>query len=190
MSLVVIGRDGVINEEVPGGVKSLAQWVPIEGSIDAIAKLSKFGFTVVIATNQPGLGEGSLELDQLEAIHNTLRDRVETRGGNIAGIFYCPHRADEQCHCRKPNTGLIDAIELELQAPIHEVPLIGHRQSDVELALATGATPLLVRTGQGVHTAQHYTNTGSTNTNSTNTNTPPEIFNSLSDAADYVIRFF
>ena len=113
MPLIVLDRDGVINEDSDDYVRSVAQWQPVPGSIEAIAALSQAGFTVAIASNQSGLGRGLFGLDELEAIHATLCRQVEEQGGLIAGIFYCPHLPDAGCHCRKPATGLLDAMAAE-----------------------------------------------------------------------------
>src|SRR6218665_142394 len=108
--LVILDRDGVINEDSDDFIKTLDEWIPIPGSIDAIARLSKAGFTVTVATNQSGIGRGIIDLDNLEAMHDRLFTLVEAVGGKLAGIFYCPHHPDDHCECRKPKSGLIDAI--------------------------------------------------------------------------------
>ena len=113
MKLVILDRDGVINLDRPDFVKSADECVPIAGSIEAIARLSQAGFTVVIATNQSGLARGKFDLDDLEAMHEKITQLVEDHGGEISAIFYCPHAPEDHCKCRKPKPGLIDAIEAE-----------------------------------------------------------------------------
>lgn len=147
--LVILDRDGVINEDSDAFVKSLDEWHPIPGSIDAIARLSKHGFTVAVATNQSGLGRGLFTLDDLEAMHHRLCEMVETAGGHVAGIFYCPHTPEDQCDCRKPKAGLIDAIEREFNASAHSAWLIGDSLRDLEAGVKKGCVPILVRTGKG-----------------------------------------
>ena len=110
MPLIVLDRDGVINQDSAGYIRGLQDWVPIPGSIEAMAALSRAGYSLAIATNQSGLGRGYLGLDELEAIHTELRRQVEALGGQVAGIFYCPHLPDDNCDCRKPGTGLLQAI--------------------------------------------------------------------------------
>lgn len=123
--LVILDRDGVINEDSDEYVKSLAEWIPIPGSIEAIARLSKAGVTVVVATNQSGIGRGLFDLDDLEAMHARLNELVLEQGGELSGIFYCPHAPEDDCHCRKPAPGLLDAISTEFNRDLTGVPLIG-----------------------------------------------------------------
>ncbi len=152
--LVILDRDGVINEDSDEYIKSLAEWHPIPGSIDAIARLSRHGFTVAVATNQSGLGRGLFTLDDLEAMHHRLCEMVESAGGHVAGIFYCPHTPADNCDCRKPKTGLIDAIERELNTSARGAWFIGDTLRDLELALKKDCVPVLVRTGKGKITEQ------------------------------------
>ncbi len=150
--LVILDRDGVINQDSSDFIKSLAEWQPLPGSIEAIAKLSRAGFTVTVATNQSGLGRGLIELDDLEAIHARLNKLVEAAGGSIAGIFYCPHTPDDDCNCRKPKTGLIEAIETELQQSAAGAYLIGDSLRDLQAGIGRGCKPILVLTGNGKKT--------------------------------------
>lgn len=153
MSLLILDRDGVINQDSDNYIRSLEEWRPIEGSIAAIAKLSKAGFKVAIATNQSGLGRGYFDLDDLEAIHNRLCELVEEQGGEIAGIFYCPHLPDERCDCRKPAIGLLTAIEAELKEPLRGSYFVGDSLKDLQAAQAASCTPVLVLSGKGEQTS-------------------------------------
>lgn len=150
--LVILDRDGVINEDSDDFIKTLDEWIPIPGSIEAIARLSQHGFTVAIATNQSGIGRGIIDLDDLEAIHNHLNELVENAGGKIAGIFYCPHHPDDDCECRKPKPGLITAIEAEFGQSALGAWTIGDSLRDLEAGEAKGCIPVLVRTGKGERT--------------------------------------
>ncbi|HSB95960.1 MAG TPA: D-glycero-beta-D-manno-heptose 1,7-bisphosphate 7-phosphatase [Spongiibacteraceae bacterium] len=150
--LVILDRDGVINEDSDAFVKSLAEWHPLPGSIDAIARLSQHGFSVAVATNQSGLGRGLFGLDDLEAIHERLNELVEAAGGQIAGIFYCPHTPEDNCACRKPKVGLIDAIERELEQTAQGAWLIGDSKRDLQAGISKGCIPVLVLTGKGAAT--------------------------------------
>lgn len=114
MKLALIGRDGVINLAKSGGVNHRTQLTIIDDSIEAIASLSAAGYTNIIVTHQPGISRGLFDLDELEAIHSDITGRVEVAGGTIEAIFYCPHDEQDRCHCRPPATGLLDAIEMEL----------------------------------------------------------------------------
>jgi D-glycero-D-manno-heptose 1,7-bisphosphate phosphatase len=149
VALVILDRDGVINKESDDFVRSVDDWVPIPGSIEAIVDLSRSGYRVAIATNQSGVGRGLFSLDDLEAIHARLCQMVEAKGGTIAGIFYCPHAPGEGCACRKPATGLLHAIEDALGESAAGAVFIGDSLRDLQAARAFGCRAVLVRTGKG-----------------------------------------
>ena len=154
MALIVLDRDGVINQDSDDYIRSLEEWHPIPGSIEAIAALSEAGYQVAIATNQSGLSRGYFDLDELERMHAHLRQLVEERGGAIAGIFYCPHLPEEGCDCRKPGTGLLQAIESELGESPRGCFFVGDSLKDLQAARSYGCRPLLVETGKGAGTAR------------------------------------
>ena len=85
----------------------------------------------------------------MEEIHAKLCRLVEEEGGCIAGIFYCPHLPDEGCNCRKPATGLIEAIEAELEESAVGAYFVGDSLKDLQAALSHGCLPILVKTGKG-----------------------------------------
>ena len=152
--LVVLDRDGVINEDSGEFIKSVSEWRPIPGSLEGIAALHRAGFKVVVVTNQSGVGRGLLTEAVLLDIHRHMRAAVEQAGGALAGIYYCPHTPDAGCECRKPRVGLLRRVESELQCSLERVPFVGDRSSDVDAADVVGARPILVRTGTGAATAQ------------------------------------
>lgn len=154
MPLIILDRDGVINADSADYIKSLEEWQSLPGSIEAIAALSKAGYTVAVATNQSGLSRGLFDLDDLEAMHEHLRELVETAGGEIAGIFYCPHHPDDNCTCRKPKPGLFDAIARELDIDVAGSLTVGDSLRDLEAAVEKDSRPVLVRTGKGRNTEQ------------------------------------
>jgi D-glycero-D-manno-heptose 1,7-bisphosphate phosphatase len=150
--LVMIDRDGVINEDSAEFVKSVAEWRPIDGSLDAIAALTRAGWLVTVVTNQSGIGRGLYDEATLAAIHRHMCERVRAVGGELVGIYYCPHLPEDGCECRKPRPGMFRALERELGVSVVGAPYIGDRISDVEAADAVGARPMLVRTGTGAAT--------------------------------------
>jgi D-glycero-D-manno-heptose 1,7-bisphosphate phosphatase len=150
--LVMIDRDGVINEDSGEFIKSVAEWRPIAGSLEAIASLHRAGWTVTVVTNQSGVGRGFYDEATLAKIHEHMRERVRAAGGELAGVYYCPHLPDAGCDCRKPKPGMFRALERELGVSVVGAPYIGDRISDVEAADAVGARPMLVRTGTGAAT--------------------------------------
>ncbi|MFA0809675.1 D-glycero-beta-D-manno-heptose 1,7-bisphosphate 7-phosphatase [Microbulbifer epialgicus] len=154
MAIIIFGRDGVINQNPNYFVKSADEWQPLPGSIEALAALSQAGHQLVIATSQSGLALGQFDLDDLEAMHAKMRNLVEDAGGEIAAIFYCPHGPEDNCRCRKPLAGLLDAIEAEFDTSLHGCYLIGDKLTDLQLALEKGCKPVLVQTGKGKETLQ------------------------------------
>ena len=150
--LVMIDRDGVINEDSDEFIKSVAEWRPIAGSLEAIASLHRAGWQVAVVTNQSGVGRGLYDEATLAKIHEHMRERVRAAGGELAGVYYCPHLPDAGCECRKPKPGMFRALERDLGVSVLGAPYIGDRMSDVEAAEAVGARPMLVRTGTGAAT--------------------------------------
>jgi D-glycero-D-manno-heptose 1,7-bisphosphate phosphatase len=149
MKIVILDRDGVINQDSDAYIKNSEEWIPINGSIQAIADLSIAGFKVVVATNQSGLGRKLFSNDDLTRIHCKLRELVGRAGGQISGIFYCPHLPSDHCNCRKPKTGLLEKIEQEFQCSLKASPFIGDSVRDIQAALSHGCRPTLVKTGNG-----------------------------------------
>ena len=152
LKLVILDRDGVINEDSDAFVKSVDEWRPLPGAIAAMAELSQQGFTLVVATNQSGLARGLFDLDDLEAMHAKMAQLVEAEDGQVAAVFYCPHGPDDHCNCRKPKSGLIDAIEAEFDTSAAGVPLVGDSLRDLEAGVSKGCDPILVLTGKGEKT--------------------------------------
>jgi D-glycero-D-manno-heptose 1,7-bisphosphate phosphatase len=150
--VVILDRDGVINEDSRDFVKSIDEWIPLPGSIEAIARLSHAGYRVAVATNQSGLARGLLTPMDLDAMHRRLRDLLAEQGGRIEMIVYCPHGPDDGCECRKPRAGMLREIGRRLSIDLAGVPFIGDSLGDILAARAVGAQPWLVRTGKGEHT--------------------------------------
>lgn len=149
MPLVILDRDGVINEDSDVYVKSPAEWAPIAGSLEAIARLNHAGFRVVVATNQSGVARGLFGMAELDAIHQKLHAGLARLGGQLDGIYFCPHGPEDGCSCRKPRPGLLREIAARHGVDLGGVPVIGDTLRDLEAAMAVGAMPILVRTGKG-----------------------------------------
>jgi D-glycero-D-manno-heptose 1,7-bisphosphate phosphatase len=150
--LIILDRDGVINEDSEAFIKSVDECVPIPGSIEAIARLSRAGYVVVVATNQSGIARGLFDEFTLAVIHQYLTDLVEEAGGTISAFFYCPHGPEDGCGCRKPAPGMIDRIAAEFQLPVEGVPFVGDSLRDLQAATAAHCKPVLVLTGKGRQT--------------------------------------
>ncbi|MDR2213664.1 MAG: D-glycero-beta-D-manno-heptose 1,7-bisphosphate 7-phosphatase, partial [Pseudomonadales bacterium] len=148
-SLVILDRDGVINQDSDDYIRSVDEWLPLPGSIDAIARLSRAGFKLAVATNQSGIGRGYFDEVALAQMHELLHTLVEDAGGHIDAIAYCPHLPDAGCACRKPLPGLLDAIAETLHLPLEGAWLVGDTAKDIETALSRHCRPILVLTGKG-----------------------------------------
>jgi D-glycero-D-manno-heptose 1,7-bisphosphate phosphatase len=187
MKLIILDRDGVINHDSPEYIKSVEEWIPINGSIDAIARLHKSGFIVVVATNQSGLARGKYDLDDLEAMHEKLTRLVEEQGAELGAIFYCPHHPDDKCKCRKPMPGMVDAIEAEFNISAEGYYFIGDSLRDLQAAVTKGCKPILVKTGNGKKTLSQLADV-TLQTDAPNI-TPDQVhvFENLAAAADFII---
>jgi len=153
MKLIILDRDGVINRDSDGFVKSPDEWQPIPGSLDAIARLGHAGYRVVIATNQSGISRGLFDLQVLNLIHRKMHKMVQEVGGSVDAVFFCPD-ADETNPFRKPNPGMLLEIGRRLKCGLQGVPVVGDSVRDVRAARAANAWPLLVRTGKGAQTLE------------------------------------
>jgi len=131
VKLVVLDRDGTINHDSDQYIKSPAEWKPIKGSVEAIARLAQAGWRVVVTTNQSGIGRGLFDMATLNAIHDAMHRAVNQAGGRIDAIFFCPHKDDDNCECRKPKPGML-----------------------LEIARRLNAKPILVLTGKGRKTRE------------------------------------
>ena len=152
MKLVILDRDGVINEDSDEYIKSVAEWTPIPGSLEAIALLCQAGYQVYIASNQSGIGRGLFDFDALFAIHERLQRAVAEVGGRISGIQFAPEHPDEASEMRKPAPGMLKDLARRLGVNLEGVPFVGDSESDIEAARAAGARPVLVLTGKGERT--------------------------------------
>ena len=175
--LVILDRDGVINHDSDEFIKSPEEWRPIDGSLDAIRRLSGAGYEVAVATNQSGIGRKLLDVPTLETIHQAMLSAVREVGGDIGKIVYCPHHPDAGCDCRKPLPGLLLQLSRKYGVPLDNVPVVGDSLRDIEAALAVGAKPMLVRTGNG----------GRTETQLSEKNLSVETFADLSAVADALV---
>jgi D-glycero-D-manno-heptose 1,7-bisphosphate phosphatase len=152
VKLIILDRDGVINEDSDDYIKSAEEWVPIAGSIEAIAALSKAGYTIAVATNQSGISRHLFDEFDLAAMHQKMCNLVEEQGGEIAGVFFCPHGPDDGCECRKPGIGLLKQIESEFGTSVTDAPFVGDSDKDLLAARLAGCRPVLVLTGKGAAT--------------------------------------
>ena len=187
MKLIILDRDGVINHDRSDYVKSADECVPIDGSIDAIARLHKAGFTVVVATNQSGLARGKFDLDDLEAMHEKITGLIEEQGAELGAIFYCPHHPDDKCKCRKPMPGMVDAIEAEFNISAEGFYFVGDSLRDLQAAVTKGCKPILVRTGNGEKTLAQLADASLQTDSPILTPAQIKVVDDLASAADFII---
>ena len=159
MKLIILDRDGVINEDSDAYIKSVDEYIPIPGSLEAIARLNRADYTVVVATNQSGIARGLFDEGTLQQMHDKLKRLLAEAGGAIEKIYYCPHSPDEACDCRKPMPGMFEQILRDYPVDPASVPAIGDSLRDLQAAQQVGAQPILVKTGKGQKTLQQLTDT-------------------------------
>lgn len=152
MKLIILDRDGVINYDSDEFIKSPAEWIPIPGSLEAIARLNQAGYRVVVATNQSGIARGLFDIVTLNAIHQKMHRTAQTVGADIDAVFFCPHAADDNCDCRKPKSGMLQEIAKRFDMSLKGVPNIGDSLRDLQAGYMSGCVPHLVLTGKGEKT--------------------------------------
>lgn len=172
---VLLDRDGVINHDSDDYIKSADEWIPIKGSLEAIALLNKHNYKVIVITNQSGIGRGFYNETKLDKMHHKMRQLTVAKGGEIEAIYYCPHIPEDQCECRKPQPGLLNKFSKDYNQSLTGIYFIGDKIADTQAANAAGARPILVKTGKGQQTLSKHSEI----------NIP--IFENLYDAAKFII---
>lgn len=181
MKLIILDRDGVINQDRDDFVKSVDEWVPLEGSMDAIAFLTKAGYTIVVATNQSGIGRQYFSIQDLNEMHAKMHRLVRQAGGEIEGIWFCPHKAADNCACRKPKPGMIIDImqRFNIDHQAADIWMVGDSLRDLQAIAAVGGKPVLVLTGKGKKTLANHDAELPENT---------QIFDNLLAFANYIMQ--
>lgn len=146
--LVILGRDGILNQYRDDHVKDPSEWVPVPGALEAVARLNQDGWHVVVATNQSGIGRGMIDMVSLNAVHAHMMRLLARQGGRVDAVFFCPHTPDEGCDCRKPLPGLMLDIGRRYGVDLPDVPMVGDTLRDMQAAAAAGCEPHLVLTGR------------------------------------------
>ena len=154
MKLIILDRDGVINYDSDDYVKSPQEWIPLPGSLEAIARLKQNGFTVAVVTNQSGISRGFYDESTLQAMHDKMRHLLADLGADVDLVLHCPHGPDDSCDCRKPLPGMFTEVarHFGLPLPFDNVYAVGDTWRDLQAAKTTGANPVLVKTGKGERT--------------------------------------
>lgn len=172
---VLLDRDGVINYDSDDYIKSPKEWLPIEGSLEAIALLNKNGFKVAVISNQSGIARGYYSIETLNAMHEKMQTLLAEKGGKIEAIYFCPHAPNDNCSCRKPKTGLLELFSAEKNISLKSIFFIGDSLTDIKAAQAVAAIPLLVKTGKGLKTI------------SENPHLDIPVFENLYDATKFIL---
>jgi D-glycero-D-manno-heptose 1,7-bisphosphate phosphatase len=153
---VILDRDGVLNHEAQGGgyVRDPAEFHWLPGALEGLAMLRRAGLRLTVATNQAGVGRGLMSLEQLAAVHARMRAQAAEHGGALDAVLVCTHAPDEQCSCRKPAPGLIQAAIARSGIAAGQSLVVGDDQRDLEAARRAGVAAALLRTGKGRQTEQ------------------------------------
>ena len=153
MKLAILDRDGTLNACSEDYVTAADQWTAEPGALEAIARLNHAGWHVAVATNQPGLGRGLLDVVALNAIHAKMHRQLAAVGGRIDAVFYCPHVPDDACGCRMPEPGLLEQIADRYGLEHHDVQVVGSHPDMLRAGAALGAQLHLICTGHSAHLA-------------------------------------
>ena len=148
VKLVILGRDGILNDFRDDHVKAPEEWYQIPGALEAVSRLNHAGWHVVVATNQSGIGRGMIDMAQVNAVHAHMLKQLAAVGGRVDAVFFCPHTPEDQCDCRKPLPGLMRDIGKRYGMDLKHVPLVGDTLRDLQAAQAAGCEPHLVRSGR------------------------------------------
>ena len=148
IKLVILGRDGILNEFREGHVTEPEEWLPVEGALEAVARINHAGWHVVVATNQSGIGRGMIDMSAVNAVHARMMQMLQTQGGRIDAVFFCPHTPEDQCDCRKPKPGMLLDVLHRYGLGAHEVPVVGDTLRDLQAANNAGCEPHLVLSGR------------------------------------------
>jgi D-glycero-D-manno-heptose 1,7-bisphosphate phosphatase len=146
--LIILGRDGVLNTYRDDHVKDPKEWIPIDGALEAVARLNHAGWHMVVATNQAGIGSGMIDMSSLNAVHAHMMKLLAAHGGRIDAVFFCPHTPQEQCDCRKPLPGMMKQIADRWGVNLADVPMVGDSLRELQAAHNAGCPPHLVQTGR------------------------------------------
>ena len=177
MKLIILDRDGVINQDSDDYIRSAEEWQPIPGSLEAIAKLNLAGYTVVIITNQSGVGRGYFSSQDLTAMHQKMRALLNKHHGKIDKIYYCPHTPHDNCTCRKPKTGMFEQVADDYKIDLPSAINIGDSLRDLQAGQLMGCQNILVKTGKGTKTFKELEKPNNI-----------KVFANLSKAVDYILN--
>jgi histidinol-phosphate phosphatase family protein len=140
---VFLDRDGVINKNRTDYVKTITELVILDIA-DSIKKLNENNFLTVVVTNQSAINRGLTTHQNIETIHTTIQEYLKSFGTQIDAFYYCPHRPDENCFCRKPQPGMLIQATEDLNIDLKSSWMIGDRDSDIEAARRIGCKSIKI----------------------------------------------
>ena len=146
--LIILGRDGILNEFREDHIKAPEEWVAVPGALEAVSRLNHAGWHVVVATNQSGIGRGMIDMAAVNAVHAHMMRSLQGFGGRIDAVFFCPHTPEDGCDCRKPRPGLMHDIAKRYGIALKQVPMVADTLRDLQAAAAAGCEPHLVLSGR------------------------------------------
>ncbi len=146
--LVILGRDGVLNEFREGHVTTPEEWLPVPGALEAVSRMNHAGWHVVVATNQAGIGRGMIDMSAVNAVHVHMNEMLLAHGARLDAVFFCPHTPEDGCDCRKPKPGLMVDIGRRYGVDLSQVPMVGDTARDLQAAHAAGCEAHLVQSGR------------------------------------------
>ena len=148
VKIVILGRDGVLNQYREAHVAAPGEWVPVPGALEAVARINHAGWHTVVATNQAGIGRGMIDMAAVNAVHARMNELLLAQGARLDAVFFCPHTPEDGCDCRKPKPGLLHEIGRRYSADLSQVPVVGDTLRDLQAAQAAGCEPHLVLSGR------------------------------------------
>ncbi len=146
--LVILGRDGILNEYREGHVTVPEEWTALPGALEAVSRINHAGWHAVVATNQSGIGRGMIDMAVVNAVHAHMNQQMTAQGARIDAVFFCPHTSEDNCSCRKPKPGMLLEIGRRYGVDLSQVPVVCDTLRDLLAAQAAGCEPHLVQTGR------------------------------------------
>ena len=148
VKIVILGRDGVLNQYREAHVTAPEEWVPVPGALEAVSRINHAGWHTVVATNQAGIGRGMIDMAAVNSVHARMNQLLLAQGARVDAVFFCPHTPQDGCDCRKPRPGLLLEIGRRYGVDLARVPMVGDTLRDLQAAHAAGCEPHLVLSGR------------------------------------------
>lgn len=145
---VFLDRDGTIGEEM-GYVNHIDRFQVFPYAAESIRQLNQAGIPVIVVTNQSGIARNIFPESLMHEVHRKMVADLAADGAWIDAIYFCPHKSEDTCECRKPKPGLLERAAREHSLDLSASWVVGDRYADLEMGHAAGARAILVMTGYG-----------------------------------------